>query len=251
MTPRPNWCTDDERSGAQGYNQRQLDRGVLTVAHMTELVAEWQWHRDGLRDDGKFGPVTRQSVQDAAGWDPLIGDVPQPGADPEVAVERSVGLSALWYAISQIGLGEIGRNNAGENIVRWGGREGAPWCATFVSACLERGARDVGERFHGRSAHAKTLFKFIRRNGVYIGRDPTLILPGDVVAWHRGKGRLLERGQGHIGIAERWDGELLHTIEGNIGGFESSRGARVRRFTHDVELEGRRGPPARASGRCS
>lgn len=44
-------------SQADDYNRKQVEAGVLTVQHVTELVRCWQQHHN-LTDDGMAGPVT-------------------------------------------------------------------------------------------------------------------------------------------------------------------------------------------------
>ena len=82
-----------------------------------------------------------------------------------------------------------------------------------------------------RTGGAKALFKRIRKTGTDLGKDLSLVRPGDVVAWHRGKEGSW---QGHIEIVEFVDDSgLLHTIGGNVGRFP----AKVKRLVHDPTHE--------------
>lgn len=146
--------------------------------------------------------------------------------------------AVLEVAIDEIGNGEAGRNNAGPDVARYfdePGRESAigPWCAAFVSYCMEEAARRLGiecpiKRSHG----AKQLF---RNSTAITGIDlepHETPRPGDLILWQRG---VPWSWQGHIGIVEAFEEGIAFTIEGNTGRYP----ARVRRLSHDTQNDSR------------
>ena len=44
-------------SSAKEYNEKQLDSGLLTLDHITEMTKLWQ-EEHGISSDGYFGPKT-------------------------------------------------------------------------------------------------------------------------------------------------------------------------------------------------
>lgn len=54
---------------AREFNRRQVERGVLTIDHVTTLVRHWQATHD-LDDDGKAGPKTIGSIERSVGLVP-------------------------------------------------------------------------------------------------------------------------------------------------------------------------------------
>ncbi len=215
-------------SSPEQYNANQMDMGRFTDAQVTHLVEFWQEHR-GLTVDGYCGPQTqRDLLQDMFG---------------NSAVPSNLGLMALEVAITEIGNGELGVNNAGDHVARYfgvsedrGSSAIGSWCAAFVGYCCERAAGDLGiELPFQRSGGAKATYKRVGEAGQFI--EVSEALPGDVVCWDRGK--LLPNGQpswqGHIGFVEKLQEGILYTIEGNVGRFPS----KVRRFMHDIDKEPR------------
>jgi hypothetical protein len=206
-------------NGARDYNLREIRTGRITGRHLCQLGEYWQ-ERHRLKVDGKIDASTRASLEETH-------------RDPTIELntrEPSVGAQALGVALSEIGNGELGRNNGGRHVVRY--RNGldnyGAWCAHFVSYCFERGARQLQVEFTLRSGGARRLFKRIIKAGKFLGKDPRLCLPGDVVCWKRGK-----TWQGHLAQIERYSDGLLFTVEANVGSFPS----RVRRMQHDVGHE--------------
>jgi len=137
---------------------------------------------------------------------------------------------ALEIAISEIGNGEKGANNSGDDVIRY--RYGVDtkdaWCASFVSYCFKEASKDLKINLPFQiSSGAKKLFKNISTAGFTTDYP----LAGDVICWHRGK---QGSWQGHIGFVEKvsHDG-LIHTIEGNVGNYP----AKVARFVHDIQYE--------------
>ncbi|KKL06816.1 hypothetical protein LCGC14_2592260 [marine sediment metagenome] len=208
-----------EVNSANDYNLREVRTGRTTGRHLSQLGEYWQ-ERHRLKLDGKIGPATRASL-DSTHRDPTV--------DLQT-LAPSLAAQALRVALSELGNGEESRNNAGKHVIRYrNGRDtlGA-WCASFVSYCFERAARQLGVEFLLRSAGARRLYKNIGRSGKFLGKDPRLVLPGDIGCYARGKSW-----QGHIFQIERYADGLLYTVEANVGTFP----ARVRRMQHDVAHE--------------
>ncbi|KKM69513.1 hypothetical protein LCGC14_1450150 [marine sediment metagenome] len=206
-------------NGAIDFNTRELRLGRVTGRHIITL-AEFYQERNQLKVDGKIGKKTRTSLEETH-------------LDPTVELnllEPSIGMQALGVAIRELGNGEQGRNNAGRDVIRY--RDGADtdgaWCASFVSYCFSRAARQLRKEFTLRSAGARKLYKNIGRAGKFIGKDPRKALPGDVICWKRGK-----TWGGHIGQVERFSDGIIWSVEANVGIFP----ARVRRMQHDVAHE--------------
>ncbi len=63
--------TTAARRAAGAFNAAQMERGALTVDHVTELVRFWQDRHPGLTLDGKAGPLTIASIAEA-----IPADVP-------------------------------------------------------------------------------------------------------------------------------------------------------------------------------
>lgn len=139
-------------------------------------------------------------------------------------------------AVAELGHGEDGGNNAGYHVSRYKGqiltpgKDYGPWCASFVSWCLEQsGFRPedfkIDRKKWERKRHsAKWLYKTIGNLGTF-SKDPVL---GSISCWDRGRAGSW---QGHDGIV--WSiepGGIFFTIEGNRGGVP----ARVDTFKHVV-----------------
>lgn len=108
-------------------------------------------------------------------------------------------------ARTQVGLGEKGKDNAGDIVLKYTKGRQIPWCASFVSWSLEQAGYSGGYLFSARSFWTSGSFE-----RVSVPRE------GDIVVFTRGnpKGRM-----GHVGIVERVDGGKLTTIEGNVGSY--------------------------------
>lgn len=137
-----------------------------------------------------------------------------------------LGLAAVEIARSEVGHGEESHNNVGPALDRYRrGGPGGPWCAAFVSYCLDEAARRIG--LHAcpvkRSHNAKRLFA----NAVAVGTRMQRPAEGALVLWHRGAAGART---GHIGIVGRVEGNAFWSIEGNRGGYPS----RVRAYQHEV-----------------
>ena len=202
---------------SEEYNKEQMEKGNLTDWHISELVKAWQ-RSNGLVVDGMCGPNTLRTF------------------DPEEPASL-FGHKILEVALEELGNGEIGGNNSGPHIARYKNiaDDGDPdddgaWCAAFLSWCAEEAASRLGvDMPFQKSQGAKRLFSNVAKGGGTYVENPG---PGDFVCWDRGK-----KGswQGHIGVVERVEDGILHTVEGNVGRFPS----KVRRFMHDLTRQDR------------
>lgn len=180
-----------------------------------------------LKVDGIVGPVTwwalthpQVNVAATAPETVRLDRLPRGGS--------ALGRAALRVALGEIeaGAGEVGGNNAGPFVRKY--LNGilpppADWCAGFVSWCFDQ---HPGGCPFGYTLGARDLLRRCRARGWgydHRSEDPQ---PGDIVAWRRGP---VDGWQGHVGLVfQATDGGILHTIEGNKGGFP----ARVRSFSY-------------------
>lgn len=146
---------------------------------------------------------------------------------PAPSQPTSLGLAALSIAVTQTGRGESEANNMGPDVESYRRGKGprGPWCAAFVSWCLEEAAAQLGLEPPARSHGAKRLFRNLKRYGAVEVTQPA---PGDVALWQRGAAGSWK---GHIGIVSRASNDgSFWAIEGNRGRFP----ARVAEFSHQV-----------------
>ncbi len=125
---------------------------------------------------------------------------------------RQVERKAIDVALGFVGLREVGKNR-GYWIDKFnkkvGVKVGSPWCASFVSFCLD----SVRSRFPIRTALARGFLR-VRKYVVPIGkvlRGEYIVERGDLVVWRYGNGW-----QGHVGFVIRQiDNDKFETVEGN------------------------------------
>lgn len=145
-------------------------------------------------------------------------------------------LALLKAAKSQIGVQETSRN-AGPALVKYwdatsypdGDEDRQPWCAAFVAWCVFEAMKSepllaVGDKTRPRSAAVKDWVPWALKpsNGcvVFGPKDPK---------WKPDAGDIVVFTFSHIGIVERFDGKLVHTIEGNTNEAGSREGVKVMR----------------------
>ena len=150
-----------------------------------------------------------------------------PREAPALNPPSRLGLAALEVARHEIGRGETGANNRGPDVARYrrGVDDGQPWCAAFVSYCLEEAALHLGLATCpvARSHAAKRLWRHCAAAGLAVEHPRE----GDLALWHRG---IAGARTGHIGLVSRADrlSSLFWAIEGNKGAPPAS----VREFDH-------------------
>lgn len=218
------------------YNSEQIQSGDLTKGMIVQLVKLWQ-EANGLTVDGFCGPNTQSSISSLVHAD-----------NGSVSSFSRLTRDALVVASECLGKGETGGNNSGPFVEMLHGLDydgntddDGAWCAAFVGYCfLTAALNDDTPLTFTRSGGAKRLFKNISNAGECVlvsdldgdARTTAIrdfgVLPGDVICFHRGKpGSWM----GHIGIVERLDGGVVHTIEGNVGTYPS----KVRRFRRGLD----------------
>ena len=110
-----------------------------------------------------------------------------------------------------VGTREIG-NNGGPWVTRFlksvGLRPGNPWCAAFVSFCLDSAKIKTLKTRSGLARHFISKNKTISATKVI--QSNMELPPGTVVVWRRGTTTF-----GHVGFVDVWKGKSGTTIEGN------------------------------------
>lgn len=139
---------------------------------------------------------------------------------------NNLGQKAVEIAISKIGMKEQGGANMGP-IVEWSMKPWtkakvgawAEWCCAFVCTCLYEAGLPIKKVA---STNVKTLWENCERSKLawisYNTPTQRMPIPGDIVFFV---------GLGHVGICEKVEGRVVHTIEGNFGD-------QVRRDHHDM-----------------
>jgi len=126
-------------------------------------------------------------------------------------VEQTDGERVRNIAYGFVGTKEEG-NNSGYWVTRYlksvGLRPGNPWCAAFVSFCLDSAKIKTMRVRSGLARHFITKNKTIRATKVV---NSNMDIPmGTVVIWRRGTTMF-----GHVGFTDKWKGRSGTTIEGN------------------------------------
>lgn len=153
---------------------------------------------------------------------------PEPAPDLNIYTHDALTKKALEVAIEELnkGCGELGGNNRGPDVERYIAPAKAPqnWCAGFAGWCYQEAARRLGVPLpFKRSLGAKALGK----NVAAVGRRFTKLdeaRPGDLIIFDRGT---TGSWMGHVGLVERVEVDLVHTVEGNSA-------PKVRRRTHRI-----------------
>lgn len=204
---------------AAAYNKSQVEAGLLTFEHIAGLVEYWQSSHD-LTMDGKCGPATVKSIEKA-----IYG---------ETGLQTDLQKEIVRVAIAELGNGEEGGDDLGKHVQKYrdAAGKGIPvgaWCACFASYCIKTAyekVNNIAAPQSIRDAGALNLFRKL----CAAGKKVTLPAPGDIMAWTRGAP---ESGFGHVGIVEKYENGIVHTVEGNKGHFPS----KVARFQHDLTNE--------------
>lgn len=110
----------------------------------------------------------------------------------------------------------IGTKESGDNSGYWvtkflksvGLRPGNPWCAAFVSYCLDSAKITTMKTRSGLARHFISKNKTIKASKVSF--DNMKIPMGTVLIWRRGTTTF-----GHVGFTDQWQGKSGTTIEGN------------------------------------
>ncbi|MDA6072081.1 CHAP domain-containing protein [Flavobacterium sp. AC] len=129
-----------------------------------------------------------------------------------------LGKKTLEIAITQIGVEEIPRNsNAGPAVEKYlksvGLGKGYAWCMAFMYWCTKEASLQLGIE--------NPLFKTAGVLAMYNKKKDLVVTdpqPGDIFIMDFGKG------QGHTGIVEKVDKNIIYTIEGNTNNDGSREG---------------------------
>jgi len=117
----------------------------------------------------------------------------------------------LQFSQEEIGHGEIGKNNSGKYVKLYNKGLEAPWCAGFISYCLEQ------------SGYKEFNYQLSARRIWNIANEKKLIVDipqaGDLIVFWR---ESPTSWKGHIGIVSEVGLEAIWTIEGNVGDFPST-----------------------------
>lgn len=213
----------------------------------------------GLIVDGHFGPNTAKAVRDfqrQAGlvvdgvvgprtWSALVqGHSSKETQTARTPVSKDPQGKLAEIAATYIGARETGNNRAGDNeqmkeifraddLVIDGKTDGYPWCAAFVSLCVQKLCRQsayyVGLTPPREPAVERFLTIWAEDNGCLIFKpDNTTIKPikGDIVVFTFS----------HIGIVESSEDGAVKTIEGNTNAAGSREGVIVARKRRNLSL---------------
>lgn len=145
---------------------------------------------------------------------------PPPSPDAPTLTPSPLALATLAAARRTVGVRESA-HNAGREINAWlerlGFGPGENWCAAWLSAMVDEGARTAGVLVPFQSARAKAWMEWAERRGRFVPASAyrlgaAALRPGLVPVFDRGGAR------GHIGIAERVISRATWLdLEGNAG----------------------------------
>lgn len=126
-------------------------------------------------------------------------------------VNQTDGERVRNIAYGFVGTKEVG-NNGGYWVTKFlksvGLRPGNPWCAAFVSFCLDSADIKTMRVRSGLARHFISKNKTIKATKVL---QTNMKIPmGSVVVWRRGTTTF-----GHVGFVDKWEGKSGTTIEGN------------------------------------
>lgn len=224
------------------------------TGRQARLVQEWlSLQGFKVSVDGQFGPATEVAVrafQKARGLQTggvVNGTTFAALVAPMVAAlapinpgSRSLGPLTLAYAKQH--LAQSPREVGGENMGPWvrlymKGNEGMsqPWCAGFVSFCIEQACRALGiTPPFVLSASCTTLANTARRSGRIVAEDaladPSVLPPGTLFVHRKSADQW-----SHAGLVEKATAEWLTTIEGNTNDEGSREGFEVCRRTRGYD----------------
>ena len=135
-----------------------------------------------------------------------------------------LGSETLKAMREEIGNGEVGGNNCGPHIRRWGGKQGASWCAVVIDYAVGKACQRLNrQKPFGKSTGARQLFRrCVSSGGMLVQLED--IEPGDLVLFDRGDpARPGDDWKAHIGIVSRVERDVhedvasWHYFAGNEG----------------------------------
>lgn len=125
------------------------------------------------------------------------------------------GAKALSAAQSQIGVREATGNNDGIPAQRFANGRKEPWCGDFVTWCFQQ----TGHPLPGNQRSLASVSKMesvMKKEGKWFPQGSTPPKEGDIIFFQtrvnsdKGTGR-------HVGIVEKVENGMVHTVEGNSG----------------------------------
>jgi hypothetical protein len=155
-------------------------------------------------------------------WKEFQGKEPEPPVPPTI-VKPTLRVLALKKAITQIGVRESPFASNRQKYGEWYRMNGVPWCAIFVSYCIETSGNSPSFTRGDRYSFVPNIVydAGMRRNGLSLTLSP---IPGDLVCydWYGG-------GADHVGFFERGTRSSFTAIEGNTSSINWSNGGAVLR----------------------
>lgn len=138
-----------------------------------------------------------------------------------VLLSTTASAASNWAAkeVVRVAQSQVGYRESGKNVTKYGSWYGAhaPWCAIFVSWCVDKADDNLGTRMLGnivpKTAGATSSRNYFSSRGRYYkrssGYDPK---PGDFIYfnWQSPSGK-----PQHIGIVVSADSKTVYTVEGN------------------------------------
>lgn len=196
------------QSSSVGTDGRPLD--------VDGVVGKQTWWALTVEDaSSAFGGSARSELQTTAFRGPLGAAV--------VAVAAN---------LREQGAKEVGANNKGEWVEKFSRGHFGPWCAWFVSYCVEQACAELGvEMPYKYTGGARRTRDQLSAVGLAVPTDEEP-MAGDLVVWWRVAPASYK---GHIGIVVAVRDGMIWTIEGNRGAFP----APVRQFSYVLSREKR------------
>ena len=117
-------------------------------------------------------------------------------------------------ALSQVGTIENGPNCVKYNLEMWG-RNGMPWCATFVSWCARQAG--IPQNYIAYTASASGMAAWMMKNGKFRKSAAQTLQPyipqaGDTIYFSH---NFSSSHISHVGLVAGHDSEYIYTVEGN------------------------------------
>lgn len=135
---------------------------------------------------------------------------PSPATNKEMLMQNGATekvANAVDAAIGEIGTSEATGNNDGE-ILKYGGKEGDAWCASFASWSYG-GLEDNSDTF-GYQIGVYELAQEGKKAGYYSDVSEYEPIPGDIMIQQ-------SNGASHTGLVVGSDENYIYTVEGNAG----------------------------------
>lgn len=226
------------RKGSKGSMVTELQKLLNTVLSPTPL----------LKLDGDYGENTKQAVlafqrkakikvDGVVGKDTWEALAVATSHKSKSAIPTN---TLADIAAKYIGVTETGDNLAGsskellaifkaDNVVSNGRTDGYPWCAAFVSFCVQELCKKSGLYGALIPPREASVHRFLN---TWAKQNNCLVFKPDSEVFTAMKGDIVVFTFSHIGIVESNNGKMLTTIEGNtnaVGGREGTTVARKNR----------------------